>query len=68
MTIVACYMIEGTTKTYPTIAQALLAEVLSNCEGFYLENYTLDAVVAKIDKHFAITPRADFQEAVDETI
>ena len=67
MAISVRYQPEDHPKSYPTLAQAQLVEVLDKAEGIYLESFRMDAIIEAIDKHFVITPRVQ-EEKPDETV
>ena len=66
MAIIARYTFEGASHTYPTIAQALMAEALTNCPDIFLEQYRIEAIIEHLDKNFVIAQRP--KEEADETI
>lgn len=70
MAIIARYMYEGDSHTYPTIAQAQLAEFLKDCETIYLEQHRIASIAEHLDKYFVITPRpvVEVKESKDETL
>lgn len=64
MAITVRYQPENNIYTYPTLAQAQMAEFLEETDRLYLEHFRIEMIVEALDSKFHVFPRDKEPEVI----